>query len=143
MTSLNKEIFEDGNKQNRQMIFNDKRKKMRKTKRCHQKRKKVLTLPCPAHYCQKPVQLLCPFCQHGALVCDEQFFILTCEHCHHALHNFPCPHCDFPVGASYVQKKQKTLRKLKENADGSKFLAVIITFLSATFFIWAIIRLYA
>ena len=114
-----------------------------KSKKCFQKRDKVLTTACPSHDCQMPVQLLCPFCEHGALSCDEEFMVLSCHHCHNALHHFPCSHCDFPIKASYIQEKQRAYRKAEKKADGSQFIATLVIFAMAYCSLWAITSFYS
>ena len=116
----------------------------RKTKRLRRKKRKrhVLTLPCPSFTCQKPIQLLCPYCHYGALDVDEHNLSLSCNHCHNTLHQLPCGHCGFILRPSYIYEKQRNLRQLRESADGSKFLAIIITFALGIFGMWSIINLY-
>lgn len=116
-----------------------KKKKLRR----HKKQEKVLTIACPSHSCQKPVQLLCPLCYHASLFCDEEFLILTCKHCNNTFHFFECPHCKFPIKTSYIQQKQRILHKLQENSDVSKFFAVISSITFIAFFIWLTITLYS
>lgn len=116
--------------------------KRRKSRRRRRGREKVLTIACPNAGCQKPVQLLCPFCRLGAMYCDEEFLVLSCQNCHSTLHHFTCRHCEFPIKASYIKQKQRTFRRLMKNADGSKFFAVIFIILLAISSLWFILKVY-
>lgn len=115
------------------------KRKSQKSRHRRKIRDKVLTICCPNSGCQKPIQLLCPYCRLGALHCDEDFFVLSCENCHSTMHNFQCDHCDFPIKASYIKVKQQIYRRLAENADGSKFFAVIFTSLFMISLLWLIL----
>ena len=101
----------------------------------------VLTLTCPHGACSKPVQLLCPYCQQGALECDEHSLALVCNNCHNSLHQLPCPHCHFILKPSYIYEKQHHLKQLIAASDGSKFLASISTFIIGSLALWFVIYL--
>lgn len=119
--------------------------KKRKNKLRRRRRKskiRVLSITCPAKGCNQVVQLLCPFCQNGALICDENFLILNCKNCHNSLHHFPCSHCEFPIKASYIKDKQSQLRHLMRNSDGRKFFAIISFIAVTSLFFWSLVKIF-
>ncbi len=118
------------------------RRKIKRRRRLTRKRH-VLTMPCPSFACQKPITLLCPYCHFGTLDVDEHSLTLSCNHCRNVVRDIPCQHCGFILRPTYIYERKVKLKKLKENADDSKFWAIIITFATGIFSIWAILNLYS
>ena len=99
----------------------------------------VLTLSCPVAGCESTVMLVCPHCRQGGLVCDQQSMALICDHCYMLYRHVACEN-GHVLNTSYIYEKQKKLSTLLKKADGSKFLATLITFFLGMAIIWSIVR---
>ncbi len=86
----------------------------------------LLTILCPSASCGKVIALQCPYCRRGGLLCDEKTFHLTCDVCQHSVKRMYCE-CGMHIQTSYILSRQKALKRLFFNNNGSKFLAALIT----------------
>lgn len=97
----------------------------------------VLHIHCPI--CRTSVLMTCPYCLKGALVCDEDQYILSCNHCHALVKYVFCPQ-EHQISISYIREKQKALLELADRANGKGIVAVFATFLGYALIIGFIIQ---